>query len=139
MCVCACRHGLPAGRRLTTTGGPLPLLLLLLYEQNRANRASGEALTEALVQEVTAVFKVARPGELQLPEYFARDARRLVEDFKVKIMGTAVPNRNPDSKQQHVVKQTAEHVSLGMLHGVEIKVRVIDGWGVSVVPTRLCV
>jgi hypothetical protein len=90
---------------------------------HRANRASGEALTEVLMQEVTKEFRAARPGELQMPEYFAWKARRLVEEFKVKVMGTPVLNKNPSSQQQRVMKQTVERVSLGELHGVDIQVR----------------
>jgi hypothetical protein len=74
---------------------------------------------------VTTEFKAARPGEHHEPEYFAREARLLVEAFKVKIMGTALPKNNPDSMQQQVVHQTVEKVSLGNLHGVDIQVRTL--------------
>ncbi len=75
------------------------------------------------MQEVIKEFKAARPREHHEPDYFVRDARRLVEEFKVAVMGTPDLADNPDSMQEQVMHQTVEKVSLGNLHGVDIQVR----------------
>lgn len=75
------------------------------------------------MQEVTKAFKAARPGELQLPDLFDLNARRVVEAFKVGVMGAPVINHNPDSKQQQVMTQSVERVSIGEVNGVDIQVR----------------
>lgn len=64
-----------------------------------------------------------RPHEHEHPEGFGFSARRVVEEFKVAVMGAPAISTNPDSKTRQVMEQSVERVSIGELQGVDLQVR----------------